>query len=370
MTRQSTPRQPRPRYEKILHTIADLGVAALRAREGDIEQEQRAENITFRVSGQNRAQLFPLDLVPRIVAADEWAQLCRGTGPAGEGARRVPARHLLRTSHRRRRRDRRARARPGTRVPLDGQARPRDPVRAHVSGTDCGLRPGWQLDGARGQLASAVRHRVRGRRIGGCSSKHLPELRSGPPTIADVNQAPRSLLRHAARGGAAARRRRRVGGAAVGRLGRLRLVRAHLSGRRDGHRRWCSPRTCRCATGRLLRHIGSGTTPCRRAVRADGRGHAAVVHRLRRLAAAAGSAGCGRRRNAHHRQRTRQRRRRRQGHLRLRPGDDRVLPRREARPWRRCRRGSAPNARSATTCWTTSPTWWSNRSTGSAAAAW
>ena len=33
--------------------------------------------------------------------------------------------------------------------------------------------------------------------------------------------------------------------------------------------------------------------------------------------------------------------------------------------WRRCPHGSAPNARNATTCSTISPTWWSNRSTGS-----
>ena len=50
--------RPRPRYEKILHAVADLGVAVLRSREGDIEQDQRAESITFRVSGQNRAQVF------------------------------------------------------------------------------------------------------------------------------------------------------------------------------------------------------------------------------------------------------------------------------------------------------------------------
>ena len=50
------------------------GVAALRSREGGIEQEQRADNITFRVTGQSRAQLFPVDLMPRVVGADEWAE--------------------------------------------------------------------------------------------------------------------------------------------------------------------------------------------------------------------------------------------------------------------------------------------------------
>src|SRR5260370_1207254 len=55
--------RPQPRYEKILHAVADLGVAVLRSREGDVEQDQRAESITFRVNGQNRAQVFPLDLM-------------------------------------------------------------------------------------------------------------------------------------------------------------------------------------------------------------------------------------------------------------------------------------------------------------------
>ena len=72
--------RPRPRYEKILQTVANLGVAALRSREAGIEQEQRADNITFRVTGQSRAQLFPVDLIPRVVGADEWASLTVGLG--------------------------------------------------------------------------------------------------------------------------------------------------------------------------------------------------------------------------------------------------------------------------------------------------
>ena len=44
--------RPRPRYERLLRTVAELGVALLRSREGDVEQDQRAEKITFRVSGQ------------------------------------------------------------------------------------------------------------------------------------------------------------------------------------------------------------------------------------------------------------------------------------------------------------------------------
>ncbi|HYR16506.1 MAG TPA: glutamate--cysteine ligase, partial [Mycobacterium sp.] len=72
--------RPWPRYEKILRTMAGLGVAVLRSREGDIEQDQRAESIMFRVSGQNRAQVFPLDLIPRLIGADEWDELTVGLG--------------------------------------------------------------------------------------------------------------------------------------------------------------------------------------------------------------------------------------------------------------------------------------------------
>ena len=46
----------------------------------------------------------------------------RGSGSAGQGAECVPARHLFRAGHRRRRRHRCSGPRPGTRVPLDGPA--------------------------------------------------------------------------------------------------------------------------------------------------------------------------------------------------------------------------------------------------------
>ena len=53
-------------------------MAQLRSRKLGIEQEQRSDNITFRVAGQSRAQVFPLDLIPRMVDAHEWTQLCEG----------------------------------------------------------------------------------------------------------------------------------------------------------------------------------------------------------------------------------------------------------------------------------------------------
>lgn len=68
----------RPAYEKILDTVANLDVPALRERENNIEHEQRAEGITFRVTGQPRAHVFPVDLIPRIISAEEWTSLSRG----------------------------------------------------------------------------------------------------------------------------------------------------------------------------------------------------------------------------------------------------------------------------------------------------
>ena len=133
--------QPCPRYEKVLKTLADLGVAALRSREGGIEQERRADNITFRVTWQSRAQVFPLDLVPRMVAADEWARTDRRPRAASQGAGRVPARHLLRAAHPGRRDRRRGCNRQGARFPLDRPTGRRQRACAHQRHRP-GVRPG------------------------------------------------------------------------------------------------------------------------------------------------------------------------------------------------------------------------------------
>ena len=161
-TKPSTPAAGRGPTTKSPAHRRQLGVAVLRSREGAIEQEQRADNITFRVSGQSRAQVFPLDLMPRLVSAEEWAQLSVGLG---QRARALNA--FLRDIYSEqaiveRRRHRAARAGPGTRIPLDGPASPQPGPCAHQRHR-CGLRPGRTLDGARGQPAHPVGHRVRGR---------------------------------------------------------------------------------------------------------------------------------------------------------------------------------------------------------------
>ena len=183
--------RPRPRYEKILHAVADLGVAVLRSREGDIEQEQRSESITFRVSGQNRAQVFPLDLMPRLVAADEWAELTAGLGQRAKAlnaflrdiyseqaivADGVIGMHTLDRA-------------PGFRS--TGRLS-RDLVRAHISGTDlvCDRAGNWMVLEDNLRIPSGTAYAIANRRL---LTKHLPELER-PAELGDVDQVPAMLL--------------------------------------------------------------------------------------------------------------------------------------------------------------------------------
>jgi glutamate---cysteine ligase / carboxylate-amine ligase len=182
---------PRPRYQEILDGVATLGVAALRSRESSIEQEQRADGITFRVSGQGRAQLFPVDLMPRVVEADDWAELT-----AGLGQRARALNEFLRDIY------------AEQRIIADGamevQALDRAPgfrstgrlsraaVRAHVSGTDlvCDGPGRWKVLEDNLRIPSGAAYAMVNRRL---VDKHLPEL-ARPDGIGDVEDVPRLLL--------------------------------------------------------------------------------------------------------------------------------------------------------------------------------
>ena len=65
-------------YGPLMQLLEDLGPLGLREREKARDDEQRARNMTFRVSGQARTRLYPIDIVPRTVRADDWAELQRG----------------------------------------------------------------------------------------------------------------------------------------------------------------------------------------------------------------------------------------------------------------------------------------------------
>ena len=181
----------RPRYEKVLKTIADLGVAALRARERGIEQERRAANVTFRVAGQSRPQVFPLDLVPRLVAADDWARLSEGLG---QRARALDA--FLRDVYSKQEilADGVLGAQVLDRAPgfrstgrLAG-----DSVRAHISGTDlvCDRAGNWMVLEDNLRIPSGVAYAIVNRRL---LRKHLPELQPSSD-VADLDRIPHMLL--------------------------------------------------------------------------------------------------------------------------------------------------------------------------------
>jgi glutamate---cysteine ligase / carboxylate-amine ligase len=183
--------KPRQAYRTVLDAIARLGVAQLRSREADIEQEQRADNITFRVTGQSRAQLFPVDLVPRVVTAHDWGRLSEGLA---QRARALDA--FLRDVY------------SEQAIVSDGiigvQALDRAPgfrstgrvagdtVRAHISGTDivCDGAGRWMVLEDNLRVPSGIAYAIVNHRL---IDKHFPELQP-PVPIEDPGQAPRMLL--------------------------------------------------------------------------------------------------------------------------------------------------------------------------------
>jgi carboxylate-amine ligase len=182
---------PRPAYDEILRSVADMGVAVLRARESSVEQDQRAENITFRVSGQSCAQVFPLDLMPRLIAADEWAYLKPGLGQRAKALNAflrdvysdqaivcdgVVGVHAL---------DRAPAFRSAGRLS-------RDAVRAHICGTDlvCDGAGNWMVLEDNLRIPSGIAYAIVNRRL---LTKHLPEV-VPPREIADADLVPAMLL--------------------------------------------------------------------------------------------------------------------------------------------------------------------------------
>ncbi len=65
-------------YRHIVELLEHLGPPGLRQREKARDEEQRARNMNFRVSGQAKPRLFPHDIVPRIVKGDDWRALSAG----------------------------------------------------------------------------------------------------------------------------------------------------------------------------------------------------------------------------------------------------------------------------------------------------
>ncbi|HEY2734918.1 MAG TPA: carboxylate--amine ligase/circularly permuted type 2 ATP-grasp protein, partial [Polyangiales bacterium] len=65
-------------YANATELLERIGVAGMRERERARDAEQRSHQMTFRVSGEQTPRLFPVDLFPRLVAADDWDHLNAG----------------------------------------------------------------------------------------------------------------------------------------------------------------------------------------------------------------------------------------------------------------------------------------------------
>jgi carboxylate-amine ligase len=67
----------RPEYGWMFRTLSRMGLRGMRAAEQALHTEQRARGVTFQVDDEPE-RLFPLDLVPRIITADDWSDLTAG----------------------------------------------------------------------------------------------------------------------------------------------------------------------------------------------------------------------------------------------------------------------------------------------------
>src|SRR6185312_6525972 len=67
-----------PEYGWMFRALSRMGTRGLVAAESALHAEQRARGVTFRVGDGEPDRLFPLDLVPRIITADDWAGLAVG----------------------------------------------------------------------------------------------------------------------------------------------------------------------------------------------------------------------------------------------------------------------------------------------------
>ncbi|CAO5184363.1 putative glutamate--cysteine ligase 2-3 [Frankia sp. AiPs1] len=199
----------RPQYRAVMRTLERLGPGILDERVGDREAEQHDRGITFRVSGDSESRPFPFDLVPRIIAADDWAVLRAGLS---QRVRALEA--FLRDVY-----GERAAVADGIVPPWvvndapglrhGGRAVADETIRVTTAGIDLvrGGDGGWLVLEDNLRVPSGVAYAIEGRRL---AESVLPEL--GPPSgILRLDGVP-ALLHEALLAAAPAR----VGASAVG----------------------------------------------------------------------------------------------------------------------------------------------------------
>ena len=72
----SAPGVPRPLYKEIVDVLSNLKTVDIRTRFDQLGRTFAERGVTFALGGEERP--FPLDLIPRIIAATEWGVLSAG----------------------------------------------------------------------------------------------------------------------------------------------------------------------------------------------------------------------------------------------------------------------------------------------------
>ena len=75
--------EPRPEYVELLKSISDLGPDELNRRKAGVEEGLREKGVTLKVYGRSEPQVYPLDVAPRILSADQWARIAAGIEQRG-----------------------------------------------------------------------------------------------------------------------------------------------------------------------------------------------------------------------------------------------------------------------------------------------
>ena len=71
---------PRPAYQKLFHSLLEIPPEMLRLRQQDADLTFLNQGITFTVYGDDEGteRIWPYDLLPRIITAQEWTPIERG----------------------------------------------------------------------------------------------------------------------------------------------------------------------------------------------------------------------------------------------------------------------------------------------------
>lgn len=172
-----------PPYEHVLSALERLGPGGLLVRERRRDEEQRSRGVTFGVPGEASTRLFPVDLVPRVITARKWSQLSAGLVQRARaldaflhdvyGERAVVADGIIPSWV--------VDAAPG--LQSSGVLARRQPVRAHVAGTDLVYDGSgtWFVLEDNLRVPSGMGYAVQNRRLG---DGVMPELPKPPGVLA------------------------------------------------------------------------------------------------------------------------------------------------------------------------------------------